>query len=158
MATENLPEKPGKILIRQLRAFLRDDPTLNELIEGKESSDGQLKQALLDALEDWNTTPPLLAPVNVANHPSRRLLVRSAAIEILVSMGIYFARNDLTYSDGGITVADKNKAGIYAQYVQKLQADFERKKLDLKKARNLDLAYGIVPSEYGAIWDDDEHF
>lgn len=156
MATGNMPEKPGRILMRQLREFLRDDPTLNELIEGKESSDGQMKQAILDALEDWNTTPPILASVTVATHPSRRLLVRSAAIEILVSMGIYFARNDLTYSDGGVTVADKNKAPMYAQYVQQLQADFERKKLDLKKSQNIALGFGIVPSEYGAIWDSDE--
>ena len=144
--------------MRQLREFLRDDAVLNELIDGKESSDGQMKQALLDALDDWNTTPPLLAEVTVVTHPSKRLLVRSAAIEILVSAGIYFARNDLTYSDGGVTVADKNKAPMYAQYVQQLQADFERKKMDLKKAQNIALGFGFIPSEYGSLRNDDEHF
>lgn len=158
MADAQVPEKIGRILIRRLRAFIRDDAVLNELLEGKESSDGQLKQALIDAVDDWNTSVPILANVTVANHPSQRLLVRGAAIEILMSAGIFYGRNNLNYSDGGITVADKDKAPVFQAFAQQLIGDYERKKQQKKVSQNIEMAYGGVPSEYSAFAENDEHF
>ncbi len=158
MADAKVPEKKGRILIRRVRAYIRDDAVLNELLEGKESSDGQLKQALIDAVDDWNTTPPILAAITVANHPSERLLVRGAAIEILMSAAIFYGRNNLNYSDGGISVADKDKAPIFQAFVQQLINDYERKKLQLKISQNISMGYGQVPSEYSAFAANDEHF
>jgi hypothetical protein len=158
MADARVPEKKGRILIKLVRAFIRDDAVLNELLEGKESSDGQVKQAIIDAIDDWNTTPPLLAPVTVATHPSERLLVRGAAIELLMSAGIFYGRNNLNYSDGGITVADKDKGPIFQSFAQQLIADYERKKQQLKISQNIGMGYGQVPSEYSAYAENDEHF
>jgi hypothetical protein len=158
MADPNVPDKIGRILIRRVRAFIRDDAVLNELLEGKESSDGQVKQALIDAVDDWNTTAPILARVTVATHPSQRLLVRGAAIELLMSAGIFYGRNNLNYSDGGITVADKDKAPVFQAFAQQLIADYERKKRELKVSQNVQMGWGQVPSEYSAFAENDEHF
>ncbi len=152
-------EKIGQILIQLLRAFLRDSPVLNELIEGKESSDGQLKQALLDSVDDWNTTQPPNAPINLRTHPSQRLLIRGASIEILYSAGFLQSRNRLDYNDGGIVVRDKDKAPDYQAWIARLVADYETKKVNLKKSRNIAIGFGAVPSEYsGNNRNDDDQF
>jgi len=135
-------------LIDRLRRYLRDDSVLNTLITGEESSDEQLLDALDDSVDDWNTTPPPLAPIRLDTHPSRRLLIRGAAIEILGSAGILQSRNRLDYSDGGVTVRVSDKAPDYQAWAEKLINDYERKKLEFKKALNLAQAYGDVPSEY----------
>lgn len=152
-------EKLGQLLIRKLRAFLRDQPVLNELIEGKESGDGELRDAILDAIEDWNNTQPPIAPVNIRTHPSQRLLIRGAAIEILFSAGILQSRNRLDYNDGGIVVRDKDKAPDYQAWIARLVNDYEMKKINLKKSSNIAIGFGAVPSEYsGNNRNDDDQF
>lgn len=135
-------------LVDRLRCFLRDDPALNKLIKGFESSPKQLIFALEDSVDDWNNTPPPLAPINLDTHPSRRLLIRGAAIEILRSAGILQSRNRLSYSDGGVNVQVSDKAADYQAWLNNMVNDYERKKLELKKSINLAMAYGEVPSEY----------
>lgn len=142
--------------VRDLRAYLRDDPLLNELLEGKESTDGQLREAILDSIDDWNNTQPPLAFITVENHPSRRMLIRGAAIEILRSTAIYYARNQLPYSDGGISVDDKNKLGPYLSLIQDKANDYETKKINLKKSLNISLGFGQIPSEYSGSNTGDE--
>ena len=152
-------EKIGQLLIRRLRDFIRDQPVLNELIEGKESSDGQLRDAILDAIEDWNNTQPPIAPVNIRTHPSQRLLIRGAAIEILYSAGILQSRNRLDYNDGGIVVRDKDKAPDYQAWIARLVNDYETKKINLKKSSNISIGFGAIPSEYsGNNRNDDDNF
>lgn len=152
-------EKVGAVLVRKLRNYLRDDPVLNELIEGKESSDGQLREAVLDAIEDWNNTQPPLANVTIITHPSSRLLIRGAAIEILHSAGILQSRNRLDYNDGGIVVRDKDKAPDYQAWIGHLIRDYETKKINLKKSQNIALGFGSIPSEYsGNNRNDDDTF
>jgi hypothetical protein len=155
------PKERNERLLKQrteeLRSFLRDDPVLNELLEGKESTDGQMKQAIFDAIEDWNTTQPPLGVIDIASHPSPRLLIRGAAIEILDSAAIYYARNQLPYSDGGISVDDKNKMPLFHAKIAALSdgpRGYEAKKVALKKTRNIAAGFGSVPSEYSGINTD----
>jgi hypothetical protein len=142
--------------VGRLRKFLRDIDELNKLLEGKESSDSQLRMALEDALDDWNNTPPRLTPVTLENHPSPRLLIRGAAIEVLISAGIFYSRNRLNYSDGGITVAVYDRAQDYQAWANHFVNDYERKKIETKKAINVEAAWGGIPSEYSEInsWFD----
>jgi hypothetical protein len=137
--------------VGRLRKFLRDIDELNKLLEGKESSDSQLRMAVEDALDDWNNTPPLIAKVTLESHPSPRLLLRGAAIEVLMSAGIFYSRNRLNYSDGGITVAVYDKAQDYQSWANQFVADYERKKIEVKKAINISQGWGGLQSEYREI-------
>lgn len=137
--------------IGRLRKFLRDIDELNKLLEGKESTDSQLRMAIEDALDDWNSTPPRLAPAKLENHPSPRLLLRGAAIEVLCSAGIFYSRNRLNYSDGGITVAVFDRAQDYQAWATRFTNEYERKKAALKKSINIEGGWGCVSSEYAEI-------
>lgn len=152
-------ERILKQRVNELRAFLRDDPNLNELLEGKESTDGQLKGAIADSIDDWNTTQPSLAAIDIKNHPSARLLIRGAAIEILSSAAIYYERNRLPYTDGGISVDDKAKMQGYTTMISVLgdgPRGYEAKKVGLKKTQNIAAGFGGVPSEYSGLNSDSD--
>jgi len=146
MATTLMDKAVGR-----LRKFLRDIDELNKLLEGKESTDSQLRMAIEDALDDWNTTPPLLTPVTLENHPAPRLLLRGAAIEVLMSAGIFYSRNRLNYSDGGITVAVFDRAQDYQAWANRFAQEYEAKKASTKKAINIAQGWGGIPSEYREI-------
>jgi len=134
-----------------LRKFLRDIDELNKLLDRKETSDNQLELALDMALDDWNMTPPPLYLVDYTNFPSPNMLIRGATIQVLTSAGILYSRNKLDYSDGGITVRVSDQAQEYMAWLNMISNDYERKKLELKKAINLAMCWGNVYSEYSQI-------
>lgn len=143
----NVPNK----LVQRLNRFMRDHEKLNKLIEGKEHSPSQLRDALEDSLDDWNITPPPLSPVNFKNHPSRRLLIHGAVIELLLSAGILQSRNRLNYNDGGVTVSVSDKASDYQGWINSFVSDYERKKKQVKVTLNVEKGWGGVSSEYAKI-------
>jgi len=110
--------------------------------------------AIEDSLDDWNTTPPPIPHVTYNSHPSRRLLIRGAVIEILESAGILMSRNRLDYSDGGVTVRVSDKAQDYSQWIDRFINRYEKKKYEIKKTINIQRGWGSVASEYEQIHGD----
>jgi len=150
LSPQDIPQVPN-VLIQRVTKFLRDDASVNQLLDGKESSPSQVRMALEDSLDDWNTTPPPIAPVTFDTHPSRNLLTKGAVIEILISAGILMSRNRLNYNDGGIHVATSDKANEYSQWINMFVRNYETKKIQIKRTINIANGWGGVPSEYSTI-------
>jgi hypothetical protein len=132
-----------------VREFMRDHAELNRLIQGVEHSPRLVLWAIADALEDWNTTPPLIGAVGITNFPSKGLLLRGAVINLLESVGLLMTRNHLTFSDGGIQVGVSDKTPLIHAWLRMFRANYETKKLRLKIAINIERAWGGgVHSEY----------
>ena len=130
-------------LIQEVRLFLRDFKELNRLISGEESSNRMIAWALQDAVDDWNSTPPLIGAVGVLSHPSRSLLVRCTVITLLQSVGFLQTRNHLTYSDGsGASVNVSDKTPVLQAWINLLSAGYEQKKIRLKTGLNIEGAWG----------------
>ena len=51
-----------RAFVQTVRGYLRDFPELNRLVAGEESTDRQIAWSVLDALTDFNGTPPFLGP------------------------------------------------------------------------------------------------
>ena len=133
-----------------VRLFLRDYPELNRLIKGQEHSDRQILWALEDAVEDFNTTPPITG-FTLSNFPSRHLLLRATVISLLESVGLLMTRNHLTFSDGGIQVGVSDKTPLIQAWLQIFTNKYEEKKQRLKVAMNIEGGWGAgVHSEY--LW------
>ena len=144
-----------KLAVKQMigltREFLRDHAQLNRLIAGVEHSDRLIAWSIMDTIDDWNTTPPLIGPVGIENFPSRRLLMRGTVINLLESSGLLQTRNHLTFSDGGIQVGISDKTALIQSWIQLFKNDYESKKLRYKVAANIEGAWGGgVHSEY--LW------
>lgn len=147
---------PPKLLntIALIRAKLRDYPELNRLIEGRETSDREIAFSIMEAIDDFNSTPPLIGAFNLENFPSMSLLIRGSIINILESVGLLQTRNQMSYSDGqGVGVGISDKAPMLMNWIQLYQGQYEQKKFRLKQALNLSGALNGsgVPSEYTLI-------
>lgn len=136
-----------------LRNKIRDKKVLNRLLlQEYETTDEELKQCLIEALIDWNTSPPMIDYVSLGNHPNKALLLDCAAAKALTSAGIWHSREHMPSSDGGTSADDHAKASEYSLWSERLTAEYERKKSDLKTALNISAALGnqSVSSEYAA--------
>lgn len=136
---------------KYLRLFLRDTPELNRLIRKEESDDEMLMFALDMAIDDWNTTTPVIGNYNISNFPSLYLLMHGAAIQVLKSQGLHQARNELNYQTGGSSFVRSNKTNYYQSWLVNFSNEYEMKKRNLKIYQNVTRGWGGVNSEYDRI-------
>jgi hypothetical protein len=137
--------------IQLVRAYMRDYPELNRLIAGEESSNRQIAWAIIDAVDDFNTTPPFTR-FGLNDYPSRSLLLRATVITLLESVGLLQTRNHLQFSDGGITVGVNDKTPFLQAWIQLFRNSYEDKKMKIKVAYNIESAWGGgIHSEYRFI-------
>lgn len=134
--------------IGQVRDYLRDHPQFNALLTSFETSDPVISLCSDLAADDFSTSPPLIGRWSVESHPSMYLLFIGTVLQVLRSAGLMQARNNLNYSDGGLTVATSDKSQIYKAWADTYYAEYEQKKRTLKIAMNARQAYGGVASEY----------
>lgn len=127
--------------IGQVRAFLRDYAELNRLIKGEESSNRQIVWAVLDALDDFNSTPPFTSFL-LSDFPSRSLLIRATTISLLESIGLLQTRNHINFTDGGLSVGINDKTPFIQSWLQIFKNSYEDKKLKIKVAYNIESAWG----------------
>lgn len=136
---------------RYLRLFLRDTPALNRLIRKEESDDELLQFALDMAIDDWNSTAPMIGNYNIGNFPSLFMLLHGAVIMILKSQGLHQARNELAYNSGGSSFIRSNKTQIYQSWYTNFSTEYELKKRNMKVFQNTARGWGGVFSEYERI-------
>lgn len=136
--------------VAEVRMYLRDYPELNRLIDGEETSDRMIAWAVIDTLDDINNRPPFVGSFTVSTFPYRSLLLRGTVITVLESVGILQTRNQLQYSDGGISVGASDKAPMLMQWVQMLSTSYEQKLDKWKISRNITEAFNgeSVMSDY----------
>lgn len=151
MSLEGIPKATPAMrsFVEITRLYLRDHPELNRLVRGEESSDRQTAWAVLDALSNFNGTPPLsaftLEELLMRNQHS--LLLRMTVIALLESVALLQIRNHINYSNGGINVGVNDKAPMILQWLQYYRSYTEQMKLRVKVAMNIESILG--PSNSG---------
>lgn len=133
-------------LTQMTRKFMNDFPHLNELRGVAECDEPDLRLYAVMALDDYNSSPPLITPVSFENHPSVQLLMLGTICYAFLSKGILQLRNNLQYNDGGIVVNIWDKGPAYAGNAASFGQMWEMKKLNLKRSINLMNGFGIVMS------------
>jgi hypothetical protein len=126
-------------LVAMIRLYIRDFPELNRLIKGEETSNRMIAWAIIDALDDWNTTPPFIGNASIMNFPSISLLREGAVIRILESVGLLQTRNQMSYSDGGISVSVSDKTPLLMNWIQMFRQSYEQKKDRMKASMNIEM-------------------
>ena len=142
-----VPGMPASMaaFVQEVRAYMRDYPELNRLIDGEESSDRMIVWAIIDALDDFNATPP---PVTFSFDQIPRSMLRiGTVIRLLESVILLSIRNQLAYSDGGINL-NLDKSGMLLQMRGMLEASWEQKKKEWKISQNIAQGYSSISSEY----------
>jgi hypothetical protein len=143
--------------IQSVRLFMRDFAELNLLIRGEESSDRMIAWATVDWLSDFNGTPPFSTFIleDLFSLSQQNLAVRGTVISLLQSLMIFYARNHLPFSDGGLSVSINDKAPIIQSMLALLQSAYEQNKRNVKTAINvmsiMDAEPSGVHSDYYAL-------
>lgn len=131
--------------VQEVRLYMRDFPELNRLIEGEESSDRMILWAVIDALEDFNASPP---PITFTFDEIPKSILRYAVVTTLLeSVILLSARNSLAYSDGGINV-NLDKTPLLMQLREMMRGTYEMRRDKFKVAQNIARCYDAAPSEY----------
>lgn len=137
-------------VVAMIRMYMRDFPELNRLIVGEETNDRMIAWAVLDAIDDWNSTPPFLGRVGLNNFPSISWLREASVMRILESVALLQTRNQISFSDGGLSQSVSDKTPLLMNWVQLFQSRTEQKKTQIKASMNIELAMdgSGVSSEY----------
>lgn len=138
--------------VNYLRMFIKDLAAKNILLKFQmENEDDYLGLYLDMALSGLNSMPPPVATFAYSNFPFSGTLLHKAAFECLVSNDIQKSRNDLTYSDGGITVNDGPKYQYIIQVLQRMVDKEEEYWRQYLIKLNIELGWGGVSSPYANL-------
>jgi hypothetical protein len=134
-----------------LRAYIKDQSEKNRLLKFvEENTDDELDLYINMSLGFLNAIPPLIGNFDYGTFPIPSLLIRQGVIECLISNGICYSRNDLTYNNGGITVRVSD-GDRYLRHLQILTTAADREITALGKikiALNIEGGFGGVYSPY----------
>jgi hypothetical protein len=141
--------------IQTVRLFMRDHPQLNRLIKGEESSDRMIAWAILDFLSDFAGTPPPLGYMSLdslldMNYQSFAL--RGTAAALLESVGLLQTRNQLNFSDGGISVNASDKAPMWLQWIRDFRNKYEQEKISRKVSINISNMFGTTSGTHSEFF------
>lgn len=161
-----IPEEMNAFL-SGVRLYLRDLPALNRLIDGEESSSRMIAFAMMDAIGEFNATPPPIRSygfLDFSNNGWTSFLLKGTLKSLLRSVALLQTRNHLRFSDGGISAQVSDKGPELMQYSQMFGAEWEawilKQKISLNIMGALASSEG-APSEYSLIhgWNYyDEYF
>lgn len=144
--------------IQVIRLFMRDHPQLNRLVAGEESSDRMIGWAILDALADFNGTPPFIGNFGLDDllaQNQQSLLTRMVTCSLIESIGLLQTRNHLNYSNGGVNVGVNDKTPQLLNWLQYFKGTTEQMKQRVKVSMNINQILGPgnagVYSELAAV-------
>lgn len=131
--------------IQTVRLFTRDHPQLNRLVAGEESSDRMIVWAILDALSDFNGTPPFVGTFSLEDllyRNQQALLLRMVTCSLIESVGLLQTRNHINYSNGGINVGVNDKTPLLMNWLQYFKGTTEQMKARVKVTFNMEQILG----------------
>jgi len=128
-----------------LRMYLRDFDKYNRLLNFTAENEVQYLDLYIEmSLGMLNAVTPILATYTLATFPMPSLLIHQATNEVLISNSIKFARNDLTYNNGGVTlkVEDSQRYMSLMQILDRTLSIENNLYKQMKIAQNIMAAYG----------------
>lgn len=115
----------------QVLDFAAEENILNEM--EIENSNIRIDRYFKRAIRDLNSGTPITR-FTIFDFPDRGLLVEGAVIFYLISQGILQLRNQLDYSDAGLSIGMFNKTGQYQSWAQFLLMGYMQAKQEFKRS------------------------
>jgi hypothetical protein len=141
--------------IQTVRLFTRDHPALNRLIKGEESSDRMIAWAILDFLSDFAGTPPNLGYYTLDDMLElhyQSFALRGTCVALLQSVGMLQTRNQLQFSDGGISVGVSDKTPMLMGWIRDFQSKYEQEKVQRKVSLNIASLLGSFSGSHSELF------
>ena len=105
------------------------------------------------AVDSYNTYPPVAMTTTVDTMPAS-LLLFGTLWHMYQGQVALAARNQMSYSDGGLTVPIEERYQFYVQMAQMYENQFKQAIQQEKVSRNMESGWGQVNTDYATmpIW------
>ena len=134
----------------QIRAYLADSPENNHLIDGVEFTDSRIDLARMLAVDSYNTLPPVTMQIDEIRM-NNALMLYGVLWHLYSGQVALAARNQMSYSDGGLTIPIEERYQFYIQMAQMYEQQFKQMAKEEKVSRNMESAWGQVRSDYASF-------
>lgn len=139
------------LTVLQVRELIQDYTDQNLLLDREEFSDTYIEMCMEMATDEFNTTPPIALRTTLGNFPSRSLLFYGTCWMIFQGRTALAARNNLTYSDGGLQIPVEEKYELYSQLAGAFKGYFQESAQKYKISANMEAGWGSVHSDESAF-------
>lgn len=139
---------------QQIRDYLGDSVENNHLLDGEEFPDSAIELAMMLSVDSYNTIPPVLLTAT-RESISETLFLYGTLWHLYNGRAVAIsARNQMSYSDGGLTIPIEERYQFYIQMAQMYEQQFKQMAREDKISRNMENAWGQIPSDYASfpIW------
>jgi len=134
-----------------VRLFISDYSQDNPLLQGVRWDAKRIDKAMVMAVDEYNITqPPIGLSYTIESFPNRVVLLKGTVGYLLRGAAINEASNNFSYSAEGVSVNDKDKAGIFMQLGKDLWEEFRENCRSIKLTQNVNQVWGYIPSEYSS--------
>lgn len=152
MAVQLTPEK--------IRLYIKDRVDVNYLLENEtQFTDERINNAMELALDQINLVPPITGYTDMSLLPAatRYLMVLGTLAHLYYGEAGLAARNQFSYSDGGLTVPLEERFQYWMTLAQQMSNEFQTAVKQWKVAANLDGSLN-GNSSWGEVRSDFSNF
>lgn len=136
------------LLNSDVRTFIFDTASNNVLLDSEEFSDDFLTMCISLAVDSFNAMPPMGSlTLDAFPDAGRVILLYGACWHAFTGKAASYARNSLTYSDGGVQVPIEEKYDLYMGLAGNYKAMFESYARSLKNYMNVEDGWSYVSSD-----------
>lgn len=136
----------GTLTADQVREYISDYPESNLLLDKEEFSNTFIELCMDLAVSEFNVLTPRSA-FNLDNFPSKSLLLLGTLWQMFLGRSALMARNNLTYTDGGLQIPVEEKYELYKNLADTYRAQFLETANKLKVSQNMEAGWGQVRSD-----------
>lgn len=157
MANPTIPQEELHPSIRdsiltpnEVRMFLADSISNNHLLDDVEFDDQRIYLAMKMAISEYNEIPPKTSVI-ARDFPGLSTLMYGVCYHLFNGQSALAARNQMSYSDGGLNIPIEERYGLYLQLAQSYQVMWRKAAEDTKAHQNLESGWGYLHSDYGSF-------
>tara|TARA_R110002073_G_scaffold137275_4_gene286277 strand:+ start:142 stop:618 length:477 start_codon:yes stop_codon:yes gene_type:complete len=155
------------LLYSEVRTFIADTSENNHLLDGLEFTDARVRLAMEMSADSYGSIPPIstidlidvldgldVIGIDATTLRSKAIFLYGTLWHLFAGQSALTARNQMSYSDGGLTIPIEERYQFYVQLAAQYEQNFKTATKDLKIAMNLENGWAFVPSDYSTfpIW------
>lgn len=146
-----------RAMVHQVRRFIQDYPETNKLVEGTETTDEQIARFILDIVDDFVYSPPVMLRFSpnagqIWNERPlgaiRKWVVDMSAARTMKSIVNKLARNDMPYTAGNTTVQPEAVWRNIQPIIQDIEIQYKEFRDNYKIQVNLSSVWGSVFTDF----------
>lgn len=131
----------------EVQVYLQDLPEKNYLLDGVEFGPTQIMLAIELAISEFNVISPHTS-YDANNFPSKAILMNGTLYKLFHGEAALFARNNMSYSDGGLAIPIEERYQLYLDIASRYQAEFMKSAQAYKINVNYESGWGGVGTDY----------